>query len=69
MAPLGHIASQAPQSVHVSASITYFGSPSEIASNAHSLTHDPHMVHSSVILYAISRLPLSRASIAMEPAI
>jgi hypothetical protein len=35
------------------ASITYLSSPSEIASTGHSLSQEPHAIHSSVITYAI----------------
>ena len=53
IAPVGQEASQVPQSRHASASITYFPSPSEIASAGHSPAHVPHATHSSVITYAI----------------
>lgn len=49
IAEFGHTSAHDPQSVQRSGSITYFGSPSEIASNGHSGRHVPHIVHSSVI--------------------
>ena len=52
IAPVGHVLSHAPQSMHLSASITY-GVPSDIASTGHSGRHEPQAMHSSVILYAI----------------
>jgi hypothetical protein len=46
MAWTGHSSTQAPQSVHVSGSIMYFGSPSLIASTGQTGRQVPHMVHS-----------------------
>ena len=40
----------------------YFGSPSEIASNAHSGRQVPHIVHSSDILYATFTAPFFKLS-------
>jgi hypothetical protein len=53
IAPVGQAASQAPQSRHASASITYLPSPSEIAPTGHSPAHAPHIMQASVILYAM----------------
>jgi hypothetical protein len=52
------MSAQVPQSVHFSASITYFGSPSLIASTGHSSLQVPHIMQSSLILCVID-LPLS----------
>ncbi len=52
-APTGHVASHEPQSIHVSASITYFPSPSDIADTGQASAHAPHIIHSSEIWYAI----------------
>ena len=52
-APTGQTSAQAPQSIHVSASITYLPSPSEIAPTGHSPAQAPQLMHSSEILYAI----------------
>ena len=53
-ASTGHTSAQAPQSTHLSASITYLPSFSEIASAGHSLSQLPQAMHSSaLILYAI----------------
>jgi len=46
-AETGHVPAQAPQSIHVSASITYLPSPSEIAPTGHSPAHAPQLMHSS----------------------
>ena len=46
----GQTSTQAPQSVQVSASITYLPSPSLIASTGHSLSHAPQEMHSSLIV-------------------
>lgn len=56
-APTGQTPSQAPHSMHVSASITYVGSPAEIASTGHSAAQAPQAMHSSPILYAIEKAP------------
>jgi hypothetical protein len=52
-APTGQVPAQAPHSMHLSGSITYLPSPSEIASTGHSDWQAPHMMHSSEITYAI----------------
>jgi len=49
----GQTETQAPQSMHFSASMVYFGSPSEIASTGHSGLQLPQAVHLSVILCVI----------------
>jgi hypothetical protein len=46
----GHTSTQAPQSVQVSGSMIYFGSPSLIASTGHSLAQAPHIIQLSLIL-------------------
>ena len=43
----------APHSMHASASISYLPSPSAIAPTGHSPSQVPHIIHSSLILYAI----------------
>ena len=53
IAPVGHSPSQVPHSRHASASITYFPSPSLIASAGHASAHVPQLTHSSEITYAI----------------
>ena len=53
IAPVGHSASHVPQTKQVSASITYFPSPSLIASAGHTGAHDPQATHSSEITYAM----------------
>ncbi len=53
MAPTGQPASQAPQSMQVAASITYFPSPSEIAFTGHCAAHEPQLMHESFITCAI----------------
>lgn len=52
-APTGQVSAHAPHSVQVSASITYFPSPSEIALTGHSASHAPQEMQSSFITYAI----------------
>lgn len=52
-APTGHVSAQVPQSMHLSASISYLPSPSLIASTGHSAAQAPHEMQSSEILYAI----------------
>lgn len=49
MASTGQTSTQEPQSVQASASISYFPSPSLIASTGHSLAHAPQLIHSSLI--------------------
>jgi hypothetical protein len=56
-APTGHSAAQEPQSMHLSASITYLPSPSEIASTGQASAQAPHMMQASEILYAIIKKP------------
>jgi hypothetical protein len=56
-APTGHASAQEPQSMQVSASITYTPSPSEIASTGHSAAHAPQPMQSSVILNAMVIVP------------
>jgi hypothetical protein len=50
IASAGQTPTQEPQSVHFAASITYFPSPSEIASDGHSGAHAPQDRQSSLIL-------------------
>ncbi len=47
--PEGQASTQVPQSMHVSASMTYLVSPSEIAPVGHSPTQDAHITQSSEI--------------------
>jgi hypothetical protein len=49
IAPEGQASTQVPQSMHVSASMTYLVSPSEIAPVGHSPTQDAHITQSSEI--------------------
>ncbi len=51
--PAGHPASQAPQSIQVSASITYLSSPAEIAPTGHVSAQAPHIKHPSLITCAM----------------
>jgi hypothetical protein len=60
MALTGHTASQAPQSVHRSASITYTSATCAIASTGHSGWHAPHDMQSLVVSYAM--IPSRRAA-------
>jgi len=53
IAPVGHGSSQAPQSMQVSGSTTYFVGPSEIASTGHTAAHAPQLTHSSLTTCAI----------------
>jgi hypothetical protein len=53
MASAGQTATQAPQSVHFSASMMKIGSPSLIASLGHSGMQVPQAKQASVILWAI----------------
>ena len=57
IAPVGHAASHAPQSMQESASISYLPSPSEIAPTGHSPSQEPHITHSSLITCAIVYVP------------
>ena|SRR5699024_3334806 len=57
IAPVGHAASHAPQSMQESASISYLPSPSEIAPTGHSPSQEPHITHSSLITCAMSMYP------------
>lgn len=52
-APTGQVSAQAPQLMQVSSSITYFPSPSEIASTGQAPAHAPQAMHSSLIVYGI----------------
>ena len=58
IAPVGHSASQVPHSRQASASITYFPSPSEIASAGQTAAQEPQATHSSEITYAIIQILL-----------
>jgi len=58
-ASVGQTSAQAPQSVQISALITYLSSPSLIASTGHSSTHAAQFTHSSLIKYAMSKTPFS----------
>lgn len=49
MAPVGHTSAHDPHSMHVSASITYWVSPAEIADTGHTGSHVPHDTQESVI--------------------
>ena len=57
IALVGHSASQVPQSRQASASITYFPSPSAIASAGQTAAQEPQATHSSVITYAMVQNP------------
>lgn len=52
MASVGQAFAQAPQEMQVSASITYWSAPSEMALTGHSASQAPHLMHASEILYA-----------------
>ncbi len=60
--PAGHPPSQAPQSIHVSASITYLSAPSEIAPTGQAPAQAPHIKHPSLITCAIILPPLEYIS-------
>ena len=49
IAPTGHCAAHAPQSIQASALISYLPSPSEIALTGHSASQLPHQIQSSPI--------------------
>ena len=49
-AETGHTSAQAPQSMQVSASISYFPSPSEIAVTGHPSAQAPQLMQASEIL-------------------
>jgi len=53
MASTGQDSEQAPQSMQVSALISYCDSPSDIASTGQSLAQAPQDMHSLLILYAM----------------
>ena len=53
IAPVGHTPAQVPQLIQVSASITYWLSPSEIAPTGHSAAQLPQLTQESLITYAI----------------
>ena len=53
-AATGQTEAQAPQSMQISASITWMLSPSVIASTGHAAIHAPQLTHSSLIKYAIA---------------
>ena len=52
-AETGQTAAQVPHSIHLSESIIYFSSPSDMHSTGQFAAHAPHLIHASVILYAI----------------
>ena len=56
-APTGQTLAQLPHSMHVSASITYFESPSAMHDTGHSEAQAPQLMHSSEIAYAINKTP------------
>jgi hypothetical protein len=58
IASVGHDATQAPQSTHLSGSIQCLPSFSEIASDGQSLTQEPQFTQVSLILWAIFYLSL-----------
>jgi len=49
IASTGQADAQAPQSMHVSGSITYMPSPADIADTGHSPSHEPQAIHASEI--------------------
>lgn len=55
-ASTGQTDEQAPQSMHASASITYFVSPAVIALTGHSGSQAPQLMQASSIKYAIVNL-------------
>jgi len=57
IAPVGQAAAQLPQSMQVSASITNFPSPSEMAPTGHSPAQAPHDIQLSLITYAMTLPP------------
>lgn len=53
IAETGQPAAQAPQLIHVSASMIYVSSPSDIADTGHPSAQEPHLMQSPPITYAI----------------
>jgi hypothetical protein len=53
IAPVGHVSEHAPQSIHVSGSISYLLAPSDIDPVGQSPAQAPQLMHSSLIVYAI----------------
>jgi len=53
IAPVGHTDAHAPQSIHSSALMSYFPSPSAMALTGHSPSQAPQLMHSVEITYAI----------------
>lgn len=58
IAPVGHVPAQAPQLMHVSASISNFPSPSEIAPTGQAPAQAPQETHESEITNAIVKSSL-----------
>ena len=56
-AATGQTEAQAPQSMQISASITWMLLPSVIASTGHAAIHAPQLTHYSLIKYAITIYP------------
>jgi len=55
--PVGQVSAQAPQSMQVSGSISYWFAPSEIEPVGHSAAQAPQLMHSLLIVYAIVNQP------------
>ena len=53
-ASTGQTPAQVPHPIHCAGSILYLSSPSVIQPTGHSAAHAPHLIHFSVILYAMS---------------
>ena len=66
IAPTGQPSSQAPQSMHWSASTTYLLSPSEIAPTGQVSAQAPHWMHSSLITLGIVLSPYKIDSLSLE---
>jgi len=52
-APTGQTEAHVPHSMHFDASISYFDSPSFMHCTGHAAAQQPHLIHLSLILYAI----------------
>ena len=58
IAPVGHVAAQAPQDTQTSASMLYCESPWEIAPTGQPSAHEPQETQASEITYAIGSILL-----------
>ena len=59
-APVGQTSAQAPQSLHLSGSITYLSGPAVMAASGHSGSQAPQLMQSSVILWVMFQFPFMK---------